>query len=224
MQYCFARAYAEQMGCEFQCEPWIGQRIFELSDAPISRELPRRSELDIKDGETDFNFRGYAQNQRCMIYTKKKVQDWFKIRPHIAKNLEDCRWKDDYILAHRRVGDYIGYGYVQVSKQSYYKACRNLECLPSALRFVSDEHPSHCDGVEREFDFLLDFYRLTKAKILLRGNSTFSWFAALLGNAEVYSPVIEGLEGGKEHDCEFVKGNHPRFANLDFVTDLHVKE
>lgn len=224
MQYCFARAYAEQHGCEFQCEPWLGQRIFQLNDKPISKKLPRRSEIDLKDGELDINFYGYAQSQRCMIYTKKQAQQWFKLKPEIAEILERWRPEDDSVIAHRRTGDYMGYGYVQVSKKSYYNACKKFGLDAMALRFVSDESPGQHLDLPDELEFLPDFYRLMKASILLRGNSTFSWFAGLLSDAEIYSPVIDGLKGGQEHDCEFVKGNHPKFCNLSFITDLHIKE
>lgn len=224
MQYTFARAYAEKHGCEFQCEPWIGQRVFQLDDKSIEKRLPRYSELDLKDGQVNINFYGYAQNQRCMIYTREQAQNWFKIRPEIEEALKRWRPEDDSVIAHRRAGDYLGYGYVQVSKKSYHDACQKFGLDVLALRFVSDESPGHHLDFPDELSFLPDFYRLMKAPTLLRGNSSFSWFAALLSNAEIYSPVIEGLAGGKEHDCDFVPGNHPRFCNLAFVTDLHVKE
>lgn len=224
MQYCFARAYAEQNNCEFQCEPWIGQRIFELNDKQIERELPRRSELDLKEGEININLRGYAQNQRCMIYTKKQVQDWFRLKPEFAEKLEQWRPKADWIIAHRRVGDYFGYGYVVISKQSYRDACRKFGLDDQDLRFVSDEEPGKCPGIDEELDFLPDFYRMVIARNLLRGNSTLSWIASVLGDGNIFSPIIEGLPGGREHHCEFVRGNYPRFCNLHFVTDLHIKE
>lgn len=221
MQYCFAKAYAEKHGCDFQCEHWIGHRIFELNDVGISVDLPRRSEIDLKDGETNFNFRGYAQHQRCMIYTKEQVRRWFRLRPQIEEALEQWRPKDDTLLAHRRTGDYFGYGYVVVSEKSYKDACDKFGLDKKKLRFVSEEEPGFCAGFSGDYAFLPDFYRLIKAKVLLRGNSTFSWMAAFLSDAEIYSPVIDGLLGGREHDCEFVRGNHPRFCNLGFVTDLH---
>jgi hypothetical protein len=45
-----------------------------------------------------------------------------------------------------------------------------------------------------------------------------------LSDCDVYSPLIGSLSGGREQDCPFVKGNHPKFANLHFLTDLHLKE
>lgn len=222
MQYCFARAYAEKYGCEFQCEPWIGQEIFDLTDNPISVSLPRRSEIDLEDGETNINFFGYAQHQKCMIYRKSQVQEWFRISPYILQRLEKHRAPSDGVIAHRRGGDYKGYGYPVVSNNSYIEACSKFGLPLEKLEIISDDTtPVILNG--GNLQFLPDFYRLMTATTLLRGNSTFSWFAALLSNARVFSPVIDGLEGGKEHDCEFVEGNHPKFANLGFLTDLHVQ-
>lgn len=224
MQYCFARAYSEKHGFEFQCEPWIGQRIFELNDRPITSLLPRRSEIDVLDGETNINFYGYAQQQKCLIYyAKSQVREWFKFRPEIAKDLEVFRSKLDEIIAHRRVGDYFGYGYPVVSSASYVNACHKFGLNVEMLRIVSDECKTTSPRFRGELEFLPDFFRLMTAKTLLRGNSTFSWFAALLSDARVLSPVIDGLEGGREHDCDFVEGNHPKFTNLGFITDLHVQ-
>ena len=43
-----------------------------------------------------------------------------------------------------------------------------------------------------------------------------------MGTGQVYSPLIEGLEGGREHDVQFVPGNWTRFSNLHFTTDLYL--
>jgi hypothetical protein len=56
-------------------------------------------------------------------------------------------------------------------------------------------------------------------------NSTFSFWAATLGNAKVYSPVIRGVRGGKpDAYAEFVEGNWPVMADNHPNTDLHLKE
>lgn len=221
MQYCFARAYAEKHGCEFQCEPWIGQEIFDLNDKPISVSLPRRSEIDLVDGETNINFFGYAQHQKCMIYRKSQVQKWFKMKLDLVMKVAEFHSLPSDVVAHRRAGDYIGYGYPVVSRSSYVNACRKYGLNEYNLKIVSDATPTRF--ISGNLNFLPDFFRLMTATTLLRGNSTFSWFAALLSDARVLSPVIDGLEGGREHDCEFVEGNHPKFANLGFITDLHVQ-
>ena len=225
MAYCFARAYAELHNCEFQCEPWLGHLLFELNDHPITDfQLPRRSEQDLKPGEVNVNIYGYAQCDKAMIYTKAQVQKWFTWKPEIKALLDEIMPPDDSIVAHRRNGDFIGYGYPVVSRQSYFAACDYHGLEGTKLRFVSDDDPWRHDRFTGGLEFLPDFYRLTKAPTLLRGNSSFSWFAATLGNGRVFSPVVEGLEGGREHDdVSFVKGNHPRLSTLGFCTDLYLK-
>lgn len=222
MQYLFARGYAEKYGCTLQTEPWIGQSIFEINDPLITSHFRRVSEIDLKDGETEVNIYGYAQSQRAITYTASQARKWLKLRSHIESAIAPHK-AEKSLIAHRRTGDYIGYGYVQVSKSSYKTAAEKFGYDPESLKFVSDEQPVN-DSTFSRMEFLPDFYTCMTAEVLFRGNSTFSWVAGLLGNGKVYSPVIDGLQGGQEHDCEFVEGNHKKFANLGFITDLHVPE
>ncbi len=219
-QYAYARAYAEQHNCDFECDEWLGTKAFELNDKPVSKSLPQHSEVCIEDGMVDFEFRGYAQSQKCMIYTREDILRYFKLKP---------QWEDfrndtpSFLLAHRRVGDYLGYGYPVVSRKSYYDAIYQFD-LNSNFGFVEEEKPVVSMECEKAgVGFLADFIALCKAVVLLRGNSSFSWWAATLGGMPVYSPVVEGLGAG-EHHCKFVEGNHPRFCNLSFVTDLYLKQ
>lgn len=219
--YAYARGYAEQQDAEFQCEPWIGSRIFVLDDPPIANpDLPCRDENTLAPGEVDIAIRTYAQNQKCLVYTREQVRSWFVLRPEIEQLLDAGveRWP---LVGHRRVGDYIGYGYPVVSAASYINACEEFGLPAAQLQFVTEEAPLELAAFQDWAPFLPDFYRLMKADFLLRGNSTFSWWAAALGDQQrVFSPVIDGLEGGREHDCRFLEGNGPRFCNLSFVTDL----
>jgi hypothetical protein len=50
-----------------------------------------------------------------------------------------------------------------------------------------------------------DFFLMMKCKNLFRANSTFSWWAATLGDAQVFSPVVGQRTGWL--DVEFVEGN-----------------
>lgn len=210
-QYAHCKAWCVQNGWTLQADPWIGERIFQIED---ERPHPKPDRV----------FSGYAQDQDSLIYTRKQCKEWFRFRPELAWHAF-ANMKFWPLLGHRRLGDYGALGYVIVSMESYYRACKqfNLD-EKSTLSFVSEEQP-HGTVSLPEFPFLEDFYRMMNCKVLLRGNSSFSWWAATLGTCEVYSPVIDGKEGGHvERDCEFVKGNWPRFANLPFVTDLHLKD
>lgn len=216
-QYAYARKYCELYDCELRTERWIGYDLFELPYDPITERFPIvRTELSVVPGETRFEFRSYFQMQQAMIYTQDDIWRWFQWRPEVAGILGH---RDDTILAHLRRGDYFGYGYPVVSVDSYHRACRKFDLPSDEMRFISEENPS--TGYDPAF--VADFWRLTNAPILLRANSSFSWWAAAMAKKQrVFSPVIDGLEGGKEHEVEFVEGNHPRLANLEFVTDLHL--
>lgn len=220
-QYAYARAYAEKHGCRLHTDRWIGQRIFGLTEPPIERDLPQRTEQTVGPGEVDITFRTYAQDQRCLIYSRADAKRWFKVRDHMVQLLAGMGLTDE-IAAHRRVGDYPGYGYPVVSRRSYTQAARKFGFDPERVHFITEESPAKHAYFQREMAFMPDFYRLVSAPVLFRGNSTFSWWAGVLSEGRVFAPVIAGLEGGKEHDCEFVEGNWPRFCNLDFVTDLHL--
>jgi hypothetical protein len=230
LQYAFARAYAEQQGLELQTQKWVGENIFEISPSPIRVNCDSLRRLDENSllmmghpaGE-DFVYCSYSQIQACMIYSKTDLQRWFKFRPEIEEKLR-AFWRPHCkpgVVAHRRVGDFIGYGYPVVSRVSYQRQAEKIG-LSHCLQYVTEEDPYLCPDIPDEYSFIADFWRLVQAPILLRGNSTFSWLAGALGNGVVYSPRIDGLEGGKEHDVEFELGNHCRFANLPFVTDLHL--
>ena len=224
-QYAFAKAYAKQYGCKLETDDWVGRKIFEINDDLINRDFSqnRKSELSINFGEKNFEVYGYCQHQNCMIYTKKQAQSWFKIQKKWLDILEEIVPTNE-LVAHQRLGDYEGYGYCVVKKESYLDACDKFGLDKNKLVFVTEENPIIHEEFEKAgIGFLPDFYRLIKAKTLLRGNSTFSWWAAVLGNAnKVYSPVIDGKISWQ--DIDFVEGNHPKFACLGFVTDLYIKE
>lgn len=223
-QYAFARAYAEKHGFDFQCDPWLGSELFKGSqDKRITKRLPRKSEIDLIDGESNFEFYGYAQCQKCMIYTREQVRKWFEFKDGYSHRLSKT-YPPDEILGHRRVGDYLGYGYPVVSEASYRNACQKFGHDPAKLKMITEENPTKHPDFTGPISFVPDFYRLMNASILLRGNSCFSWWAGTLGDGKIYSPVIDNLVGGREHDVEFVEGNHPKFANLGFITDLHLKQ
>ena len=66
------------------------------------------------------------------------------------------------------------------------------------------------------FDWMPEFLILYFSKRLFRGNSSFSWWASILGDMETYSPKIESKPNGKrnvfhEMNSEYVPGNCEHF-------------
>lgn len=218
--YAFARAYAELYDLELQTDPWIGQKIFGLNDPPITATgLTPKNENDITSGDSNILFRSYCQQQDCLIYTKRDCLRWFKISKEFDFLLNTKSFPKN--VAHRRLGDYVGYQFPTVSIKSYHEMAAKLGI---EVTMLTEENPILVDGIAESMSFLPDFYCMMKASVLLRGNSTFSWWAATLNTSGVvYSPVIDGLGGG-DHNVNFVLGNHPRLSHHSFCTDLHLKE
>jgi hypothetical protein len=227
MSFLHAYAHALRVGAEFLCPPWIGEKVFNLPQygRPTGKEYPVRSEVDLKPEETDVQIRGYAQNQAAMIYTKKFAQSILDLKRHPLDvfTAETIRWYlTDSLIAHRRVGDYVGYGYPIVSEKSIRSLWEKIQ-PPWQMTILTEEKPT--PGVlEPELSMLPDFYRMVNAKILIRGNSSFSWLAALLSYGHVFAPVVKGLEGGREHDVEWAEGNWPALSDLACGSDMHLPE
>jgi hypothetical protein len=221
-QYAHARGYAERNGLELRTWPWVGERIFEIAHAhEIVPNLERHTEKT-SGGKPNIELRGYFQNQESLIYTRDDCRRWFTFRPEIRDALEKLPPAECETVAHRRLGDFVGYGYPVVSLKSYDDFTSRMGHYRYTL--VTDDAPTQAAGFTGELDFLPDFFKLMRAAFLLRGNSSFSYWAAVLSNARVFSPVIDGKVGGREHDCDFVMGNWPRLANLAFVSDLFLPE
>lgn len=210
--YCHARVLAERDGLELCVGDWVGDQIF---DIPKSRRV-LRPDIELQAD--------YFQNQQSLIYTRAQVRQWLQIRPSILAQMPNS--PPDELLAHHRFGDYLGTGFPVVSKQSYLVAMTEFGFDMSKALWITEEKPTNVPNFNSiHLEFLADFIRLMNCKVLFRGNSTFSWWAATLGNARVFSPVIDGLPGGCiVENVRFVEGNHPKMVNLDFVSDLYLKE
>lgn len=211
-QYCFARKLAQLQGRELHTNPWVGQRIFQIDDKPL-------------DGGEDMLPEHYRQDQDSLIYTRADARRWFAWRPEVEEKLSGYRTYEKNLVAHHRCGDYAACGYPVVSRLAVMNAIEAHGFGSWPLSWVSEEHPHLHEGFTGELAFVPDFYRLVMAAPLFRANSSFSYWAGVLGDGRVFSPVITGLQGGIEHDSvPFAEGNHPRLADLPFITDLHLPE
>ena len=233
MCWLFAKAHAERVGAELVTKPWIGQKVWNLTERePTAQEdaFPVRSDVDLQPDETNVVIRAYAQHQRGMIYTKTQAREWLKFRYSLDEVLTVASsalatWCTH--IAHRRVGDFKGKGSLWpiVSQKSIEQVFESMvpESVAHTL-IVSQEEPlSMNPKMPEELSMLGDFMALVEAKrVLIRSNSSFSWVAALLSDAEVWSPRIDGLTGGVEADVAFERGNHCKLGNFDLCSDLHV--
>lgn len=220
-QFAHAKAFAEKNELELRMDPWVGEKVFTLGGYKPVRP----------NGSENFVLRGYFQNQESLNYTRADCRRWFKIRDELLPSLVNFSAYCEH--AHLRRGDYAGYGYPVISRKAvdaaqlehqYQDEFRKNYRGPQ-YAVVSDEQPLKSPLFVGEMAFLPDFYRLMRAPLLYRGNSSFSYWAAVLGHGKVFSPIIKGLVGGVEHDnVPFVPGNWPALADLQGITDLHLPE
>lgn len=208
-QYAYARALSEKRNQPLTTNRWEGENIF---------DLPRHQRF-VLDGVDELP-EHYRQDQESLIYSRKQAKQWFVLKPEIEEVLRSRVPKCD-VVCHLRRGDYKRLGYVVVSEHSYGAAMLHAGYCKNKVTWICEESPLVITEMP---EFLPDFYALMSANVLFRSNSTFAWWAATLGDAKVYSPVIDGIEGGIEQECQFVEGNHPKFANLPMCTDLYLRD
>jgi hypothetical protein len=225
-QYAFGRAYAEARHATLLTPKWIGQDIFNLSDPLLNIPLPPAGFDVIPTGAVNITLSGYFQFQAAIDFmSRSQLKRWF--------TLQD-RWKQRFtthlsLAAHVRRGDYVNLAsiFCLVSENSYISACNKFGLDLTNISWVQDgrQQPSH-DLVCLNLPFLEDFVSLMNADVLLRANSSFSWWAGTLGNGRIFSPLVEDRVGMQ--DVEFVEGNWPRMVDgrncRSNISDLHLKE
>ena len=214
LQYAFARAYAEKHGAVLEIPDWIGRRVFDIPYHPISRKLQRCRCDVIPWGQTNIDLHGYFQNDVALrILSRAKLRAYLQLKPEWLSRFPKPR--DYYVAAHVRRGDYASQFstiFCLVSRQSYLNACDTFGLDKEKLLWVSEESQQPSDLESEGLGFLPDFLTLMQADVILRANSTFSWMAAALSNAKVFSPLVESLVG--EQDVPFVEGNWPKFLDM----------
>jgi hypothetical protein len=227
-EYAVARKYAELHGARLETPRWVGQRLFHIDDPPISRPLPRMPFNHLPWGRVDVDLFGYFQYQEAVgKLSVGELRRWFTFRPEWTSGFE--RPRSYYIAANLRRGDYLELQdtFAIVTKQSYLNACERFGLDPSALIWVCEEMRQPNPVLDdRGLGFLTDFFTVMHADVALRANSTFSWWACLLGAGRVFSPLVEDSTGYQT--VEFAEGNWPRICDPKntntLVTDLYVPE
>ena len=259
-QYAFARSYAERHGFELHTPPCILQKIFQIDDPPADKNFPVVGGdhslngfsfgLGAHDGEHDITLSGMRQHQQELTYTRGDAKRWFKLRPEMEELVKNVPSME--VVANLRRGDYT-YScnpFVVISEQSYLDACDQYGIDKSKVYFLDGETHYRIPEIPVEspwvnlnaeeqgklgnnarLDFLPDLALIMRARIILRSNSTFSWWAVTLGNSErVFSPDIRGVAPASSglfrppQHVPFVEGNHMQMAwPYPYLSDLHLK-
>lgn len=222
--YAHARAYCEHNGYDLCLPPWIGEVIFNIPPAVRPTGKP-----DIIMPEDTH------QRQESLIYTRKQVKQWLQPRPDVLELLQAINVnRKPVLLDVRRGQDFIGAGLVSLGTKCYVDAATKYGYKQDDWEWEIDTSPTRLDcfkgdvtasGLNTTWISLPAFYRMMTAKVHFRANSTFSWWAATLGNAKIYAPVIKGVRGGvPDAYAEFIEGNWPVMADNHPNTDLHLKD
>jgi hypothetical protein len=181
----------------------------------------------VKPGQVDVNIGGHFMMQRWAgIMDRSELKSHLRVAPHWLDLIgpPPARW---YIAAHVREGDYLGHHvYANLTDRAYERACEEHGLPIDHFVWVRQSQPRLVAGMSAEFPFLPDFVTLMRASVLLRSNSSFSWWAAVLGDHEkVFSPVVDNHVGW--YEAPFVEGNWPRVAHTDragiAVEDMHMQ-
>ena len=218
-QYLFARAYAEKYDAILEIPNWVGQKIFKNVEHPKpSVKLPTTKTDQVKWGMVNIDLGGYFQRKEFIdILSETKIRSWLQFQDRWEKRFpKEATFS---VVAHLRRGDYISKfsnEYCEISKESYLRACDKFNIPKKNIRWVSEETQIKDPRLDDDLQFLPDFFLMVNADVLLRANSTFSFWAGFFNKNEVYSPVVRGKAG--LNTVEFIEGNHASTVdtNVDF--------
>lgn len=220
-QYLFARAYAEKYNAELELPYWIGEKIFKnVSHKRPSIKLPSTPVDNLNFGDVNIDLLGYFQKKEFIdILSEKKIREWLQFQD-VWINLFNNPIYLHPVVAHLRRGDYVSlYSniFCIVSKDSYLKALNKFGISSENIVWLSEETQGYNILFDQDLQFMSDFFTMINAKILLRSNSTFSFWAGFFNKNKIYSPVVKGLKG--MNDVDFIEGNYPSivYVNDDFI-------
>lgn len=153
------------------------------------------------------NLYGYLQDPvslKKLAENKQKVLGWFRFKKELDELLRHATEKyRPWLGVHIRRGDLVKRG-ITVPTGQYVELIKELGRERNV--YVATDDPSvvkefseFCPFAVRHLDFNLpawavDFWMLANADLVLGGGSTFSWWAAYLGNKNAYySPPLTHL-------------------------------
>ena len=153
---------------------------------------------------------GYLQDHyslEILHREKQKVLSWFRWQPHIERAYRDATKKcPAWVAVHIRRGDFVGLGRT-LPLDSYHQAIEQYAAerplyLATDDQSLKEKFKHQAFGVANPLPDvyasspgdLFDFWMIQQASTVIAGGSTFSWWAAYLGNKNsYYSPPLTHL-------------------------------
>ena len=225
---------ARKLGVQLQIPAdWIGRKIFKINLPGIEDKHAVQAPLDFLPTEKEFSsfdridLYGYFQYQEAMnLYSRKDILEWFPFQEWVLKKFPKS---NKPIIEHIRRGDYVSQPmrYCSISDESYSRLESSRGWNLDHIHKITEENPTKdqfCENIS--IGFLPDFMLMVNSNILVRSNSTFSFWGGVFSKGEVWAPLVEDKIGWQT--VEFTKGNWPRFADSKYhpvkLTDLHLRE
>ena len=211
-QYSFARIMAEWLGFKLSTDfcfsdtvtttPHLDGECYTNNTEKIVENINTGNMFDREYQRRHYHFEGYWQDAGYYVPRRNQVLGFFNEKAPTELNKND-------IVMHVRLGDYKKFGQGgTVLDPKYYLDCLGREEWDT-LYIVTD---SPNDSYFKEFRKYKhecvhvsekdDFWFLTKFNRIVTGNSTFSWWAAFMSNAEViYTPGcwVRNIVGNKSN-------------------------
>lgn len=193
-QFVACNSYAEFVNCFFSFnKDWNGLKIFDvcINYKDVEFGLRNVNEHELIMGTENINLDGFFQNIKFYkIMYLNKIKTWLKIKDKWLNKFP--KKKDFYIACHLRRGDMVEYStsYPVFTEQSYINAVRKFGFNDNDVIWVSENDPildDECNSLG--IPFLPDFMTLYHSDVLFRANSTFSFWAGVLGGCIMYSPI-----------------------------------
>lgn len=205
-QYCWAREIAEKKGFYFKANPISGfpETYNDISGIKFyENELSTPEATQIFDMNKIYNHLGkiivcgYSQRYEYYINNKKNIKNWLRVEDEDSYEFPG----EDDIVVSARLGDYVNLGwdlpieyYEEMLKNEKYKNAYIL-CdepqNPKLNKLVSMGCIVKDNMHYGDKKYIADFVFAKNAKKLIIANSTFSWWAAFLGESKVYYPCIK---------------------------------
>lgn len=156
--------------------------------------------------ENNISIYSYLQDPLSLQLIKEnkdKIKNWYRFKPDIENKInEKVKEFKPWIGVHIRRGDYLIRPSLVVSLDKYKKFLQenfkderiflasddpNIHLEFKGFNIIKPEKPQ---GIRGD---IFDFWMLSHAKAVIGGGSTFSWWAALLGGSDYYSPPLTHL-------------------------------
>ena len=179
-------------------------KIFNLNNSKYIFEDDKKNPMILNEKLNNCYLDGYWQNWKYFIDYKKEINNIFSFKPVISKKFNEIKKKilnKKSAIIHFRRGDYkdkknkgifyqLGKAYYQEAIQVMRKKNKDLifyvfsDEIDLAKDFFTFEKNLVFININKGKDSYRDMYLMSLSKNIIISNSTFSWWAAWLGESK----------------------------------------